>query len=881
MSSKLINLSKLLALFLLVAVPVVANIPDTQLQKVQYKLDGAWMPDLDPTEIGPSNFKTLQNMRYEDGHPVGIMGYSKINTTASSDAYLEYKSGIHFRTDRSVNYILVHAENTGETASVVMQNQTAIPNTGDFATTFLHSDDSDAGLGRFAIGPSGTVAYSNQIESIIWAGEEMRVAAAFTVDDSAGTNPIDYTSRVNNTLDDTANVVDFGTSQTFMNIFSTRPLKGIKFYVSSANSTTATAEVSFWDGEQFSACTGFVDGTSASSKTLAQTGSMTFDSTVATAKPYHFEGLYLYIYQLEISAGAADISHISLNAPFQSILDVWDGVYRQPIQFQMSFDESYDDYTLEVNEASYVDDPIGAILDGLDTTDHLIVMFEDRMAAIRFEMLAGFVNTAASTPDVSYWTGSAWTSVGTVTDGTASNSVLNVVFNQTGLMSWNPPAATLEFPKTLFGVTGYAYKITVSALLDGTHGDDDEEVLADVVTGIPAQNTVSPFKFPSSYNNRLLLCGYTGGKEGNRVDYSMTNAPDVWNGEESAMNGLQSLYFGGVEPLTCGVQLYNRFGSNVYACWAAFKNGETYLLMGNGPEDFKIYPISSNVGCPAPLTLVTAEVGFEMAEGITRNVAIFLSYSGPYMFDGAVLAPIKGIQSYFDPSEDKCINFSEIDRARGWFDPTYKEYNLVFPSGTATSCDTWLVYDLARKKWFEKDTGAAYMPQMAFQVQDTDGRKYVYAGIDTGYLMRLENDTDWDGTGITQKLATGDFFPSNNIWDQTLVRRLKVVAKKIDEDHTLQVHYYSNTSLTVGQDFIWTDSIDSEWKDSDDFEWKSSQALELDLNVGTNRLVRATVPMNKIGWAHGFLFEVTTTDSEKAFQPIAYGLEYYYVRDDL
>ena len=186
--------------------------PDEPFQKVQYNFTGAWLPDLDPSEIGPSNFRTLQNMRYGEKHPEGVSGYSKINTTALT-TYTKIRSGIQLRTNRSTSsYVLVHAENTGETASQVFQNQTSIPDQGDFEASALHTDGTGAGLGRFAIVADGHAAYTNGVETMIWAGDEMRVAGFFSTYDDDQTLPVDYTDEVNNTLDSSGNTVTIGVS---------------------------------------------------------------------------------------------------------------------------------------------------------------------------------------------------------------------------------------------------------------------------------------------------------------------------------------------------------------------------------------------------------------------------------------------------------------------------------------------------------------------------------------------------------------------------------------------------------------------------------------------------------------------------------------------
>ncbi|MCP4568849.1 MAG: hypothetical protein GY841_14825, partial [FCB group bacterium] len=292
-------------------------------------------------------------------------------------------------------------------------------------------------------------------------------------------------------------------------VLSVRPLQGIKCVPESPNTSAATLTVYTYDGSSFTECSNVVDGTSTFGRTLNRTGTVTFDSTLGTSKPYHFEGMYLYAYLIELSGGSATISHVSLDAPWQPILDVWDGVARQPILFQMSYSSAYEDYTLAVNESSVVDYPVGGILDQLDTTDHVLIMFEEKTAAIRFQVLGSMVNTNATNAVIKYWDGDSYETVGTVTDTTKTGTKS---LGQTGLMSWNPPSG--EEPRTLFGVTGYIYQLTFSAQLSGTHGDATEEILVDIVTGVPAQATVYPFDFPSIYKNRLLLCSFSEGKEG-------------------------------------------------------------------------------------------------------------------------------------------------------------------------------------------------------------------------------------------------------------------------------------------------------------------------------------------------------------------------------
>lgn len=578
-------------------------------------------------------------------------------------------------------------------------------------------------------------------------------------------------------------------------LFSTRPLQGFKAYISNANteaSTTLSGKV--WTGKSFATIT-LSDGTSSGGITMAQTGSVTFSSTVSTAKPWHFEGLYLYAYMFEMSGGGADISQVTVDAPFQDLVDVWDGIERVPVEVQM-YDASaanYDDWTLAVVEESSNLYPIGAeLVDGADlmtSSDYLVIGLEERAAAIRVTMIGNRANTAAAKPTVYYWSGTDWVTVGTVVDTTATRKTDHVALSQTGLWSWFPPNAEDEAQQTLFGRTAYYYKVQFDANLAGS--GDAPEVVIDLVTGIPAQYVIPPVAFPAEYKNQVFLFGHNQSDEGNRADFCAPGSVDVWNGELSSMGGLQSLYFGGPEPVVAAQQIYNRYGSNLIVGLLALKKTKAYMLTGDSPEDYKIYPVSQTLGCAAPLTVVSADAAYSVAENISRHVVIWLSSAGPVMFDGATLAAIKGVENYFDPNKSEYINTSVIDRSRACYDARSNTYHLLIPSGSSTECNTWLAYDLSRKKWYE--IVPSTYPQAIWNVADTDGIGYLYGGIDTGYMMRLNNGTTWDGSGITVTAETGDFLPMD-IWHTTLMRKVKVFATRTTEDVDMSVYHYHDTA---------------------------------------------------------------------------------------
>jgi hypothetical protein len=261
------------------------------------------------------------------------------------------------------------------------------------------------------------------------------------------------------------------------------------------------------------------------------------------------------------------------------------------------------------------------------------------------------------------------------------------------------------------------------------------------------------------------------------------------------------------------------------------------------------------------------------------------------MFDGASISAIRGVENYFDPNCSDYIEWSAIDRARGWIDNVYKEYNLLIPNGSNTENNVLLVYDLLRKKWYTKATGTAETPQAVWEVIDEAGQRRNYAGIDTGYMMYLENGNSWDGTGINQRVKTGDFFPSSNIWDETCIRKFKLLTNKfedVNEANTLNIFYYGNTEELIGSGVAWVDVDDGltgvfvSWEDTTDVEWAATSVVSVNVNqdIGARRVIRLNVDENRVGWAHAYEFNITTTDVPRGFRPIAWGVQYRIERKD-
>ena len=412
---------------------------------VMFAFDGDWLPSQAAALIGPNNFQKLINMRYNTRGVEGVTGYTEVNTTGIT-TYQKIKTGIHLRTQGRTqeDYVLVQAHD-GEGSGRIYQNQTAIGSQGDFEDTQLLSDSSANLVGRFSKAPNGNIAYCNGEDVAIWGGNESTIAAAFTTTTDAEALPINITDEVINSINDSDNRFTWDqATRPYLTILTTRPAKGFKFYIATANETASELSGSYWDGDEYIAVAeGGSDGTSSGGCALAQTGTFSFDDTLGSVKLHHFEERYLYAYQFELSAGSAVVYEITADFSMQAPSNIWDGIFRQPIQAQVytHADTAYEDFSLHVGESSTVNIPVGCIMDGfVATNDKLIIMFTEKIAGIKMIMLGNLINKATSDLTVKYWNGAEFTTVGdTLSDGTSQGGTITLA--KSGLVSWNPPGS--------------------------------------------------------------------------------------------------------------------------------------------------------------------------------------------------------------------------------------------------------------------------------------------------------------------------------------------------------------------------------------------------------------------------------------------------------
>ncbi len=454
----------------------------------------------------------------------------------------------------------------------------------------------------------------------------------------------------------TPSQVAYGTATCDAYVASTRPLRGAKFYIGHANDTASSTTVKYWSNGAWVEVTTFSDGTVSGGITLAIDGSITFDTTVSVAKPRMVNNVYAYWYLFSFSGINDDttVYYVTLDAPFQQIVDLWDGIMRPISSYMRYTSNKYKDETPNVLKEDYyhiTDDPADNLTYSnmtLSTTEFVLCGFTERLCGMDFKIVTDRVNSVASQVTIYHWNGSAWTLCSGINDGTKEGGV---TFSKSGTISWDAPPESAEFQTSVRSSSRmyWYYKIVVSKSLSAS-------VFVDLVQGVPAQKTVHGYSYPVLWQNRLWLLTDNYGNRNSAI-CSATDTVCVFNGQD-AISPDGPMQFGTEDELVAGATIFSRFSGVLSDNLILFKRTEVWLIDGTGPQDYKKYKISDKYGCVAPGTLKTCDMGYKTDEGPNRHVLIWQSQSGIVMFDGNSIFPISNdIEDKFDPVSPTCITY--------------------------------------------------------------------------------------------------------------------------------------------------------------------------------------------------------------------------------
>ncbi len=566
----------------------------------------------------------------------------------------------------------------------------------------------------------------------------------------------------------------------------TRPIQGAKFYIADPNVVASTMTGKEWNGVAWSDLT-ITDNTSATSISLAQTGTVTFTSTENTSKPKYINGLSLYWYQFNLSAGSATIYYATVDAPMQAIRNIWDGAKRivaKCLKYDGTIYTDYTSYVIDLSLTTSLD------VSSLTTSGHFLLGFAYPQQGFKLDMVVGSENTAAnSAMTVSYWNGAAWTATTALYDGTATSTT---ALNKGGVVSFQPTDAGSQFQKTISDeLPIYYYKISFAATL-GANTKIGE------ISGIEAPPPMSSYSFSETFRRRLFLFNELSG-ERNAAPYSAFEAPDIFNGSDSG-----KLYFGDKTDVISAIPVFNIFRTGAADQLIVAKKNETYRLTGDSPSTWVVERISFNTGCVAPLSMVSCDISDAAESGVTRQVAIWQSDKGFVMTDGAAVIPISDdIRCYFDPNDSRYIPTTRQSKTVAWYDPAIKSYKALISSGSGvTSHNVELEYSLQYKEWtkiYRVDGSGADPLQCGFRVFDTTGIGYTYGGNTKGNLYRLENSATFAGTAIASILHTKDLILDTQVplFRKSTVKFMRTALKKKTSGGTVTIAHYGDQTLTV------------------------------------------------------------------------------------
>jgi hypothetical protein len=372
--------------------------------------------------------------------------------------------------------------------------------------------------------------------------------------------------------------------------------------------------------------------------------------------------------------------------------------------------------------------------------------------------------------------------VGTVNDGTSTESVS---FTKSGYITWNPVAENTEFRKEINKEDPlYYYKLSWSQAFTG-------DVLLHHFSGIPVQKPLGNYIFPLYAQGRTFLFGDKTDRK-NRCIASSLGTLNCFAGTGSG----DGLIFGDDTEVVAAAEIYINLniGSTTYILVA--KAGAMFVVSGSSPEDWVITQVDNTVGCSAPYTFKASPVGLEFSPLQSQQVIVWQSSNSIMMYDASSIYPISSsISNYFDQTKSESINLSKVADSYGFWDNTNGnyEYHWLFASGSSTTLDKELVFDLRRQKWYEIDRGSGNRLQCGTDVSDSYGAHYSYAATNSGYLQRLENGTAFTGDGgaITYEFELGDLPPAGSLNMETILRyiRLVMVTKGTTSSSVTVTHY--------------------------------------------------------------------------------------------
>jgi hypothetical protein len=532
----------------------------------------------------------------------------------------------------------------------------------------------------------------------------------------------DYTDQVNDARTSTyASIGALGTNATDSIVICSQiqPNRLKLTFNASVNTNPSVVTVYYWNGA-WTGVTGQTDGTIAvAGQTCGQTGYITWTQPTDAYPKYMYgvNGFWLKITFSSALTATVSVTAATYGSGFTAIQDVWDGVMQDSIEAQFYHSSVY---------YSYGSSSIS--IGGMTSSDYVYFNTTDPIVAAYFDVGKAPNTTASTTINSFQYLNSAgvWTTVGTFVDGTTGLSQSNFVTF----------ARTAGIKPTQFNQLNYDsywYRFTV-----------DKTLSADVNIGIQ----VIPYFDVANYGigianavwkNRMI---YIFDQDPSYLYGSATDNPQILSGQDSFIYQMGD---GRSNKIVAMKKFYNEL-----LCVQEERGEEggcITLLQGSNPANLGKIALSNYYGGMTSQSLVVVD-GLPYGQNDERvTMAFILSKRGILYTDGKTVRHVPNfnmIKNYFDPSSSTCIRSGYESQMFIKYDSSYNVLKIGLVTGSsATTCNTWLVYDLQDLSFSEDSYG--YDIGCMTEVDagsGSVGTVQLGGGIGDGFVYVLNSGTD-------------------------------------------------------------------------------------------------------------------------------------------
>jgi hypothetical protein len=518
------------------------------------------------------------------------------------------------------------------------------------------------------------------------------------------------------------------------------PANTFNFLFSALNVTAAAFQLHYWNGD-WTATSGFSDGTSAATCGFGQPGAMTWADTT-DHRPHYMFGQPGYWYRLSLASGAlsagAQVCSVTYNSSWNSIQNVWDGIPLPAIE----------GYVYNATDTTYAFYATSSLqIGGMTSTGKYY--FNSKYPVIGMYVSVGSVPNAtdATTITIKYWNSTSFAAVAGTSDATTEDSKSHA---KDGWITWNHP--TDEQPTMFQSAEYFSYWYEVS--FDKTL-TDDMSISVEVMPYLSMDDygnclALSTFKTRMAYGYKYLP-GY--------VLLSAGINPMTLEGSDAIIRDIGD---GRANDITCIKKFYNEI-----IVWQAEKGkdgGCTTLVEGYDKDTIGIRLISTRYGTfSAKSAVVVEDVPFgsslnvsgagELSSSPKRaTIAFFLSREGVLMTDGKDVHVVSQvIRNYFDPTDSDCIRRGYENEHWIDYDSTYQVVKVGLVTGaSATLPNTFLIYDILNGSWMRDVNAQAFSCHT--ETEAASGQfpvVQVGGGTDDGTIHLLNTGLTDNGTTIT------------------------------------------------------------------------------------------------------------------------------------